>query len=123
MKKSAGIFLLVLFGLLAWPLWCSAQDHEKLLTEAKELYAEIEALRSKMEEEMNALVAIQEEFQAADQEKQQELESQGMLKQRSFERMSSTLQVKNAKLFDLTSTLIAGDPKNAGYRAMRYKAC
>jgi cyclophilin family peptidyl-prolyl cis-trans isomerase len=106
----------------AWSGLCLAQEEKGTLDEAKELHQEIKALRDKLEVYVNEIVDLREEYLDADQDRQKEIESQGMLKQRAYERMTGTIKEKNTVFFDLITSLIDKDPDSAELHIMRYEA-
>lgn len=121
MKCTITFILIALTGYAAWAPMCPAQEEEgKTFEDAKALYEEIKSLQVKQEAYRDELETLSEEFKNADTERKQEIESQGMLKQRAFERMTGTIKEKSAQLFEISNALIAHDPKNAELRIMRF---
>jgi cyclophilin family peptidyl-prolyl cis-trans isomerase len=104
------------------PAFCSTQEGGGALEEAGTLFKDIAGLRKQLEKTMMENAMLDREVQGASPERQQEIQSDKMLKNRTMERLSSIISEKQKTLFERTSALIAKDTDSIELRKMRYEA-
>jgi cyclophilin family peptidyl-prolyl cis-trans isomerase/TolA-binding protein len=135
--------ILFVFALLTAALWLicpslGAQDetaaaeesHEESkslkkemnLEMAKAIKEELEALRDKIQSQQKEITTLKMERSQAEPERQNEIESQLLLKERAYGRLAEALGKKEQECFDATTALIAQNPETAEFHALRFKS-
>ena len=121
--KTCLVLCAVLTGFsVGIPAVCFGQEGGGALEEAEALFAEIAGLRKQIEKTIMEIQTIDSEIPGAPADRQQELQSDRMLKNRTAERLSSIIAEKQKTLFERTTPLIADDPDSVTLRKMRYES-
>jgi tetratricopeptide (TPR) repeat protein len=121
MSKHGVLLLFFICAYIGLSTLLPAQEEEKTPAQAREIYDEVKKLREKSEKYLAELAALQDEFIEATPERQKEIESEGLLKQRSMDRVVSVTMEKEKTLFDLCTALIQKDSESVELRKMRYE--